>query len=99
MMSTLIAVHSDELNELKQEIKDLKNLCSTLIEHTKNNIVKPFYTNKDLPELLGVGQNWIKKYRDEGYLPYTQVGDKFLYSYEDIMYFYQKNRLEAYAYD
>lgn len=98
-MSTLIAVHSDELNELKQEIKNLKNLCSILIEHTKNNVVKPFYTNKDLPKLLGVGQNWIKKYRDEGYLPYTQVGDKFLYSYEDIMFFYQKNRLEAFAYD
>lgn len=49
VMGTIIAVHSDELNELKQEIKDLKNLCSTLIEHTKNNIVKPFYTNKDLP--------------------------------------------------
>lgn len=98
-MSTLIAVHSDELNELKQEIKDLKSLCSTLIEHTKNNVVKPFYTNKDLPDLLGVGQNWIKKNRDEGYLSYCQRGDKFLYSYDDIMEFYQKNRLEAYAYE
>ena len=98
-METLIAVHSDELNELKKEIRDLKSMCSKLIEHTKNNTVKPFYTNKDLPDLLGVGQNWIKKYRDDGYLSYTQVGDKFLYSYDDIMDFYQKNCLEAYAYD
>ena len=30
--------------------------------------------------LLGVSERTLRKYRDEGYLPYTKIGDKFFYS-------------------
>lgn len=45
-----------------------------------NNLVKPsFYRNEDLKKIFGFSSNTIIKYRQTGVLPYTKLGDIFLY--------------------
>lgn len=46
--------------------------------------------------LLGVSERTLRKYREEGYLPYTKIGDKFFYSDEDIRRFLMSNHYDAF---
>lgn len=45
---------------------------------------KPVYTNEELRALLGVSDKTIKKWRNNGFLGYSLVGDIYLYSKEDV---------------
>lgn len=51
---------------------------------------KKWLTNDDIRDLLGVNDRLIKKYRDSGFLKYSQEGKKYWYSREDIEFFLNK---------
>ena len=68
------------LTTLTEEVKALKEGLKSIVTVQP----KQLYTNKSLKELLGVGDKLIKQYRDNGLLSFTQVGDKFWYSQEDV---------------
>lgn len=40
---------------------------------------KKYYRNEDLKTLFGLSNNTIVKYRQNGILPFTKLGDIFLY--------------------
>ncbi|TXD53654.1 helix-turn-helix domain-containing protein [Polaribacter sp. IC063] len=59
------------LNKLEVIEKNLNKRTST------PNIA--YYRNKDLKENFGLSSNTIIKYRDSGLIPYTTIGDVYLY--------------------
>ena len=67
---------------------------SKLVDALANlaKITLKVYNNDSLMSLLGVSERTLRKYRDEGYLPYTKIGDKFFYSDEDIRKFLEDIR-------
>lgn len=67
-----------------------------MIEKGTNNTCLRIYTNKTLQELLGVGEQLLKRYRDYGLLSYSRVGDKYWYSQKDVEQFLEKNYYAAY---
>lgn len=87
----MVQIPLDSLITLTEEVKALKEGLKSIV------IVQPkqLYTNKSLKELLGVGDKLIKQYRDNGLLSFTQVGDKFWYSQEDVHKFLAVNHNEA----
>ncbi|MES2545648.1 MAG: DNA-binding protein [Bacteroidota bacterium] len=54
----------------------------------KNQVRKPenkkYYRNQDLKAVFGLSSNTIIKYRETGLLPYTKLGDIFLYEMDKI---------------
>ena len=64
-----------QIEKLADEVKDLKMGLSA---H------KPVYTNAELMKLLDSSTATIKKWRDAGLLGYSQVGDTYFYSKEDV---------------
>ena len=64
-----------QLERLADEVKDLKMGLSA---H------KPVYTNSELMKLLDTSTATIKKWRDAGLLGYSQVGDTYFYSKDDV---------------
>lgn len=83
-----------EITDLKREIIDLKDgIKRCKISLTPNAI----YSNKEIRLLLNVDERLIKKYRDEGYLTFHRLGDKYWYQGKDIMKFLEKTRYEAFA--
>ena len=75
-----------QINILLKEIRSLKN--------TK----KILYTNKEMMEMLDVSSATLKKWRNYGYIGYSQVGSTYFYSAKDHEEFLSKNHNEAYAY-
>jgi len=41
--------------------------------------IKRYYRNEDLKQLFGLSNNTIIKYRQNGTLPFTKLGEVFLY--------------------
>ena len=87
----MVLIPLDSLTMLTEEVKALKEGLKSIVTVQP----KQLYTNKSLKELLGVGDKLIKQYRDNGLLSFTQVGDKFWYSQEDVHKFLAVSHNEA----
>lgn len=87
----MVQIPLDSFITLTEEVKALKEGLKSIVTVQP----KQLYTNKSLKELLGVGDKLIKQYRDNGLLSFTQVGDKFWYSQEDVHKFLAVNHNEA----
>ena len=90
--SSFIMVKAENFNELYHEVKSLRSELSSILTTPPPRV----YTNKDVKELLGVEDKLLRKYRDNGLLAYTHVGDKFWYTQTDIDQFLASNYFTAY---
>lgn len=83
-----------EIQGLRKELTYLRNgLESSKVSLERNKL----YNNKEIRLLLGVEERLIKKYRDEGHLPFSRKGDKYWYTGHDVISFLNKNHYDAYA--
>lgn len=57
---------------------------------------KGVYTNKDLMVLLDCSEKTLRGYRTNGYLGFTQLGDKIYYTSIDIVNFLTSNHHKPY---
>ncbi len=71
------------LSELRKEISSFK-----LRHHCSKNI----YTNQDIREILKVNDKLIRKYRENGLLDYSNTGNKYWYTTENIKKFIKNSR-------
>ncbi|CAA9200708.1 MerR family transcriptional regulator [Flavobacterium collinsii] len=52
---------------------------------SQGKVLRPeYYRNEDLKKMFGLSNNTIIKYRQTGILPYTKLGDIFLYDSDKI---------------
>lgn len=70
------------------DLTNLTSLVAVLVQEVKSlrefvNPSKPF-SNKEVKDILNIQDRLLKKYRDDGLLGYSQVGDKYWYSQSDI---------------
>lgn len=93
--SNLIIISRDILDNILMQLKELNERVATMLQPTSNPQI---FTNKSIKELLGIQDKLLKKYRDDGLLPYRQIGDKYWYTREDIEVLLSNSYNEAYAY-
>lgn len=75
------------LAALREEVKNLRQMLK--------DSVNKIYTEKQLQELLGVGDKTLRSYRANGLISYSQIGNKFFYRQSDIDNLLTKARVEA----
>lgn len=66
-----------------QEIEKLSNKILDLIIR-RVGIEKKYYRNSDLKKKFGISSNTIIKYRQEGVIPFTLLGEIYLYPSHEI---------------
>jgi hypothetical protein len=76
----------------------LKKEMAKLLEVAKESHKKEVYTNKEMLELLDVHPKTLKKYRDNGWIGFTQYDDKFYYSSADLQHFLNYRHEIPFAY-
>ncbi|KQO27932.1 hypothetical protein ASF10_23270 [Flavobacterium sp. Leaf82] len=60
----------------------------------QGKVLRPeYYRNEDLKKMFGLSNNTIIKYRQTGILPYTKLGDIFLYDSGKIDKILRSNEL------
>jgi hypothetical protein len=72
---------------IKQLLEPLYARLEKIDSKIKGNDTKHtlrYYRNEDLKKIFGLSNNTIIKYRQTGILPYTKMGDIFLYEASKI---------------
>ena len=59
----------------------------------KTNQSVKYYRNNDMKLIFGLSNNTIIKYRETGVLPYTKLGDIYLYDVREINTILNRNRV------
>jgi hypothetical protein len=73
----------------------LANIESSLKSKPQKAIPMKFYRNADLKAIFGLSSNTIIKYRDTGILPYTSLGEVYLYDIASIESILNNNKISA----
>jgi hypothetical protein len=73
----------------------LANIESSLKSKPQKAIPMKYYRNADLKAIFGLSSNTIIKYRDTGILPYTRLGDVYLYEVASINEILNSNKISA----
>lgn len=88
-----VLVQTDNLSSLFSEIRKINERIDT-IENPHSDII---YTNKQVKELLGIEDKLLKAYRDNGWLSFSKVGDKYWYTQKDVTDFLNNNRFPSFT--
>jgi hypothetical protein len=78
----IIAIESKTFEQMKQRFEDfsrqVKDLCGN------NQDKEQWLGNEDVCNLLQVSPRTLQSYRDNGILPYSQIGRKCYYRVSDV---------------
>ena len=72
----------------------LENIETSLNKKEVKSNDSKYYRNQDLKKIFGLSSNTIIKYRETGILPYTKLGDIFLYDVKQIEKILIQNQVE-----
>ena len=86
-------VESVEMNTLLGELDTIE----TCLEKVSAPGELKVYNNKEIHSVLGVNEKLLRRYRYDGKLSYTKVGDKYWYTQDDIDEFMAKHHRKAFA--
>ena len=79
---------------LHERLKSLElTLAESLRETKKAKSQNKYYRNADLKSLFGLSSNTIIKYRETGTLPYTRLGDVYLYEVNVVEQILKRNNV------
>jgi len=84
-------------NKLNESIELLTKEIQRLQSCINGTQLQPLYTNKGILALLQINTSTLRKYRDEGLLGFTKVGDKYYYTANDVKKFLDTNHYEPFA--
>jgi hypothetical protein len=73
----------------------LANIESSLKSKPQKAIPIKYYRNADLKAIFGLSSNTIIKYRDTGILPFTMLGEIYLYDIASINEILNSNKKSA----
>lgn len=78
----IIAIESKTFDQMKERFKDfsrqMKDLCGD------NQDKEQWLGNGDVCSLLQISSRTLQSYRDNGILPYSQIGRKCYYRVSDV---------------
>lgn len=78
-------------------LEDLSNRVEKIRDNNKPSLDgERYYTDKELAVKLKVSRRSLQDYRNNGILPYTQIGGKILYRASDIERVLMDRYKEAY---
>jgi hypothetical protein len=62
----------------------LVNIENSIVNTSSKADEKKYYRNNDLKKIFGLSSNTIIKYRETGVLPFTKLGEVYLYEVKKI---------------
>lgn len=90
----IIPTHSS-IKKLLEPIYSQLEAIEDQIKQTaqKTNQSVKYYRNNDMKLIFGLSNNTIIKYRETGVLPYTKLGDIYLYEVKEINTILNRNKV------
>ena len=80
-------------NLLEPILLKLDSIKNSTSQASSNSKSKKYYRNADLRSIFGLSSNTIIKYRETGVLPFTKLGDIYLYEVKAIEEILNQNKI------
>jgi len=77
--SQLVLLSTDKFERLLNPVIDKLEIIEKNLNKKTATLKVAYYRNKDLKENFGLSSNTIIKYRESGIIPFTMIGDVYLY--------------------
>jgi hypothetical protein len=78
----ITAIETKTFEQMKQRFKDFTHQVKTFCSNGQTK--EQWLNNQDVCELLQISLRTLQSYRDNGTLPYSQIGHKCYYKTSDI---------------
>ena len=96
-MSKVITQDNEEVIQIHKRLKDTLTKLENILKNNNQTVNKHRYMNDaELASFLKVSRRTLQEYRNNGIIPYYQIGGKILYRESDIEELLEKNRQEAF---
>ncbi|SDB30480.1 Helix-turn-helix domain-containing protein [Flavobacteriaceae bacterium MAR_2010_188] len=89
--SQLVLVTIDKLESLLNPVLNKLVVIEENLNKKATTHKVGFYRNKDLKDKLGLSPNTIIKYRESGIIPFTMIGEVYLYPIKQLNDILEKN--------
>ena len=89
----IIAIESKTFEQMKERFKDFSNQVRSLCGNNRNN--EQWISNTEVCELLKISHRTLQSYRDNGTLPYSQIGRKCYYKALDVEQLLNQSKQES----
>lgn len=93
MKEYIKSIENDEVNRLNNGVDECIGIVRTLSEGINIKV----YTSQQVCEILGINAKLLRKYRYNGMLAYSRVGDKYWYTQRDMDEFMENNKRPAFC--
>jgi len=97
IMSKVITQDNEQVIQIYNRLKDTLTRLEDILKNNNPTFNGHRYMNDaELANYLKVSRRTLQEYRNNGILPYYQIGGKILYRESDIEELLEKNRQEAF---
>jgi len=81
------------LDRVLSAMKDMVDsyIIPCVREVIREELGKEYFTSRDLKEKLGLSSSQLYKYRKQGLITYTQIGQKIIYPRKELYEFLQNH--------
>ena len=87
----LVTMQSEVFQELKGFMESINNRLTAKEKQPKEK----WFDNQEVMQQLHISKRTLQTWRDEGKIPFSQVGSKIYYSESDINELLKKNYIKA----
>ncbi|KAA6316870.1 hypothetical protein EZS27_032885 [termite gut metagenome] len=88
----ITAIEKKTFEQMKQHFEDFAKQVKALCEENQDK--EKWLTGNDVCELLQISSRSLQSYRDNGTLPYSQIGHKCYYKSSDIEQFICQSQIK-----
>ena len=88
----IIAIEEKTFEQMMQRLADFSKEVKELYQDGKANT--EWLDNQDVCRLLSISKRTLQSYRDNGTMPYSQIGHKCYYKKSDIENLIEKSRIK-----
>ena len=89
----IIAIESKTFGQIKERFKGFSNQVKDLCGDNQDK--EQWLGNEDVCALLQISQRTLQSYRDNGMLPFSQIGRKCYYRVSDVEQLINQSKKES----
>jgi hypothetical protein len=89
----IVAIEGRTFEQMKQRFDDFAKQVKSFCGSGQNK--EAWLTNKDVCGLLQISSRTLQSYRDNGTLPYSQIGRKCYYKVSDVEELINQSKTES----
>ena len=89
----IINVEKQTFESMLAKFEAFAQRVETMCTHSGDKSMQKWLDNQEVCQLLNISKRTLQTYRDNGTLPYSQIGHKIFYRPDDVQQMFEKSAI------